>query len=92
MVNPIIFNNQNKEEMVLWLKKLFEDKNIEIPDDSFLINSIHQIQREKTKTGHLRFDAEESKETGHADAFWALAQAALGFKEKEEVAFEVLEF
>ena len=92
IVNPFDFTNKSKQALVTYTKKLFEDKKIEIPDDAFLINSIHQISRKKSQsTGYVTYDAEESKETGHADAFWALALAALGTKEGKTFDFEMLE-
>ena len=92
VVNPFVFSNQSKQNLVVNLKKAFEDKTIEIPDDSFLINSIHQIQRSKTQgTGYVRYDAEVSKETGHADAFWALALAVIATKGEKEWDFVALD-
>lgn len=92
IINPFVMSNESKHDLVTYLKKLFEDKKIEIPDDSFLINSIHQIQRSKNQsTGYTRYDAEESKETGHADAFWALALAALATKGEKDFDFVTLD-
>ena len=34
------------------------------------------LKKYETSTGHFRFDADKTEETGHADHFWAKALAA----------------
>lgn len=38
-------------------------------------NSLHSVKKYETSTGHFRFDADRTEETGHADHFWAKALA-----------------
>lgn len=73
VVTKITFNNENKQEMVSNLKKLMQQGNLVIPDDSQLINSIRAIRRIYTPSNYLRFDSDRDSEIGHADLFWALA-------------------
>lgn len=73
-VKPVYFTIQNKEDMAVSLKRLFENRQITIPDDKDLINDIHAIKRHVTASGNFRFDAERNAD-GHADRFWALGLA-----------------
>jgi hypothetical protein len=36
---------------------------------------LHSVKKYETSTGHFRFDADRTEETGHADHFWAKALA-----------------
>ena len=73
----ITFTNANKEIMAVGAKQRFEDRRILIPDDEQLRESIHSIKKMVTATGAIRFDADRSDQTGHADHFWGLALAIL---------------
>jgi phage FluMu gp28-like protein len=80
-VEPVTFTSANKEAMAGGLKENFDDRKSAIPSDPNIRRSLHSIKRYPTSTGHFRFDAERSEETGHADHFWAKAlavQAASG--------------
>jgi phage FluMu gp28-like protein len=74
-VEAVTFTNTNKEILVTGAKQEFEDHRILIPDDERLRESIHSIKKMITATGAIRFDADRTEETGHADDFWALALA-----------------
>ena len=76
-ITPVIFNNENKQKMVLTLKRLMEEKRLIIPNDPILINSIRMIRRKYTTGNYLKFEAPHDRELGHADAFWALALALM---------------
>ena len=73
------FTATNKETMALNLKKHFEDKLIQIPNDPALIADLHAIKR-KAGTKSFLYDSDRN-EHGHADRFWALA-LALSYHEK----------
>jgi phage FluMu gp28-like protein len=79
IVKPITFTNENKGEMMMELKRLFETKKIVIPDDIQLINALHFIQRKQTPLG-IKFEADKTDETGHSDSAWALALGVWGFE------------
>ena len=74
-VEPITFTSASKEAMAGGIKQNFEEKKSVIPADPTIRRSLHSIKRFPTSTGHFRFDAERSEETGHADHFWAKALA-----------------
>lgn len=74
-VEAVTFTNANKEILVTGAKQVFEDRHLLIPDDEQLRESIHSIKRMTTGTGAVRFDADRTEETGHADHFWALSLA-----------------
>ena len=73
-VYPILFNDQNKTEMFLNLKRLFEQDLIRIPLDVRLMQSLGMIRR-YYRLGRVIIDAERTDELGHADEATALALA-----------------
>jgi phage FluMu gp28-like protein len=86
-IEPVTFTPANKEAMAGGLKQNFDDRKSLIPADPTIRRSLHSMKRIPTSTGHFRFDAERSEETGHADHFWAKAlstQAASGTSWKME--------
>lgn len=74
-VEGITFSAANKEAMAGGLRPAMEDKRVAIPVEPMIRNSLHSVKRIPTTTGHFRFDAERSEQTGHADHFWGLALA-----------------
>ena len=80
-VEPIVFNSRVKEDMVVTLKRVMEDRKITIPDDQDLISDIHAIRKSVTPSNMIRFDS-DADEHGHADRFWALALALMAATKK----------
>jgi len=74
-VEGVTFTNQSKEVMASTLKGAFEDVSIIIPEYVVLRDSCHSIQKIVTAAGNIRYDADRTDSTGHADHFWALALA-----------------
>jgi phage FluMu gp28-like protein len=74
-VEPVTFTIGNKESLATALKQNFEDRASQIPADAKIRDSLHSVKRYATTTGHFRFDAERTDDTGHADHFWAKALA-----------------
>ena len=74
-VEGIDFTVANKEALATGLKKDFEDLQSRIPIANAIRNSLHSVKKYETSTGHFRFDADRTEETGHADHFWAKALA-----------------
>lgn len=72
-VEAVTFTIGNKESLATGLKQNFEDRASRIPTSNAIRNSLHSVKRYATTTGHFRFDAERTDETGHADHFWAKA-------------------
>lgn len=75
LINPLTFNNELKQKMMVNLRMLFEQKKIVIPQHAQLINSLHKIERKKTETGLEKFEAQEDETGEHGDFAWALAMA-----------------
>ncbi len=89
-IQPVHFTAALKESIVLHTKKLFEEKNIEIPDNRNLIADIHSIVKTVTPSGNIRFDATRN-EQGHADRFWALALALhAGRSPQQRISYEAI--
>jgi phage FluMu gp28-like protein len=74
-VEGVDFTVANKEALAGGLKKNFEDLQSRIPMSQAIRNSLHSVKKYETSTGHFRFDADRTEETGHADHFWAKALA-----------------
>jgi phage FluMu gp28-like protein len=74
-VEGVDFTSANKEALATGLKKNFEDLQSRIPMSQAIRNSLHSVKKYETSTGHFRFDADRTEETGHADHFWAKALA-----------------
>jgi phage FluMu gp28-like protein len=70
-VEGIDFTAANKESLATGLKQNFEDMESRIPVSIKIRNSLHSVKKYQTSTGHFRFDADRTEETGHADHFWA---------------------
>ena len=86
-IQRLTFNNENKQELVSNLKKIMQEKRLQIPDDPQLINSIRAIRRIYTPSNYLRFDSSRNGEIGHADLFWALC---LAIRENMEMTYSKL--
>jgi phage FluMu gp28-like protein len=74
-VEGIDFTAASKEALATGLKQNVEDVKCRIPISQAIRNSIHSVKKYQTSTGHFRFDADRTEETGHADHFWAKALA-----------------
>jgi phage FluMu gp28-like protein len=72
-VIPVNFNNENKNTLANLVKPILDDKLIELPSANHIRESIHSVKKTSTATGHPKFDADRTDQTGHADHFWALA-------------------
>lgn len=74
-VEGVTFTNANKEILAVGTRQAIEDRRIILPDSETLRNSIHSIKKMVTAVGNVRYDAERTESTGHADHFWGLALA-----------------
>ena len=88
-VEGIDFTNANKETLATQLKDTIEDIGVWIPKDQTIRRSLHSVKKYSTPTGHFRFDADRTEETGHADHFWALALAVHAGTEKGQMIWPV---
>ena len=74
-IRKVQFTSEIKENLIVNLKSLLIHKQISLPDDRELLTALNSIKRQYASTGHLRFDADRTDLTGHADTAWALALA-----------------
>lgn len=75
-VEPVNFSNSTKEDLAIGARQAVQDREAWVPaeDDTFR-ESVHNICKDKTASGNVRFDADRTDETGHGDDFWAWALA-----------------
>ncbi|HSA07584.1 MAG TPA: terminase family protein [Candidatus Gastranaerophilales bacterium] len=74
-VEAVTFTNKVKEELAYNLRTNFEDRTVYIPAEHEIREDLHSIRKIVTTAGNIRFDAEKSEASGHADRFWGLALA-----------------
>lgn len=89
-VEEVVFSGPAKEEMATNLRVKMEDKEVRIPIDRDIREDLHSIKKIVTQAGNIRYDADRSEKTGHADRFWALALAAYGASIKPGWSFMTL--
>jgi len=64
-----------KERIFTFMKTLFQDRKIRIPDNEKLINQIHAVQKKITESGQIRYTHPTKGDIKHDDYTWALALA-----------------
>jgi len=74
-VEPVVFTAAVKEAMAVRVKRLLEERRLKIPYDPAIRAALGAVKRLVTAAGNVRFDAERTEASGHADHFWALALA-----------------
>jgi phage FluMu gp28-like protein len=79
----IDFTWQRKEKLALNLLKLAEDRRLILPNNPAILAQLHAVKRKATQGGRIIYDAARD-ESGHADAFWALAMGVDGFSKGGE--------
>jgi len=72
LVQGITFTNPLKESYIFSLRILFENKQIEIPDNKYLIDQLHSLVKSVTRGGYQRFKHSYGK---FDDYVWALCLA-----------------
>lgn len=72
-VEAVTFTGAVKEDLAYRLRALVEDRTLFVTRNDTLRESLHSVRRTTTAAGNVRFDADRTEKTGHADDFWALA-------------------
>ncbi len=72
-VEGVTFTGAVKEVLAVDAHNALEDLQARIPKDDVIRESFHSIKKQVTAAGNVRFDAESTDKTGHADHFWAFA-------------------
>ncbi len=73
-VQALTYTMQLKQELAENMRPYFQDKRIRIPIDHSIQEALHSVQKVVTTAGNVRFAGERTAD-GHADEFWALANA-----------------
>lgn len=73
-VEGVLFTGPVKLDLAQAVKSRLEDRQVRIPAEKAVRESLHSVRRTVTAAGNVRFDADRN-EVGHGDYFWALALA-----------------
>jgi phage FluMu gp28-like protein len=73
-VEEIVFSGPVKEDLAIYQKRIFEDRQCRIPADRKIRDDFHSVRKTVTAAGNTRYEGERD-ENGHADRFWAKALA-----------------
>jgi phage FluMu gp28-like protein len=74
MVEEITFSETVKQDLAVYQKRVFEDRQTRIPSNRKIRDDLHSVKKITTAAGHIRYDADRN-EGSHADRFWAKALA-----------------
>lgn len=73
LVEPVTFTAAVKQELAITQKRMFEDRLVRVPVKREIREDLHSVKKITTAAGNIRYDAERSEASGHADRFWASA-------------------
>jgi phage FluMu gp28-like protein len=73
-VEAIQASNTTQMEIGMPMVPTFQDRLVRIPDDQGTREALHKVRKTVTASNHVRLEADHD-EAGHADEFWALANA-----------------
>lgn len=74
-VEAVTFTANVKEDLAVTMMRSFQDKRVRVPIDREIRQDLHSVRKYVTVAGNVRYDADRTEATGHADRFWALALA-----------------
>jgi phage FluMu gp28-like protein len=80
-VEPVTFTMAVKEDLAMGMLRAFQDRTVRIPADRDIRMDLHSIRKYVTAAGNVRYDADRTETSGHADRFWALALALMAGKQ-----------
>lgn len=72
LVQPIKATKEIKERLIISLRILFENQSIKIPKNDLLISQLHELRKDVTEGGNVRYKHASGK---FDDAVWALCYA-----------------
>jgi phage FluMu gp28-like protein len=79
-VEPIMFTPKVKEELASYTYIMVEGRKVLIPRDKIIREDFYSVKAVTTSSGNVRYEAEQTKDGGHADYFFAFALALLASK------------
>lgn len=74
-VEAVTFTSAVKEDLAVTMMRAFQDKRVRVPIDRDVRSDLHSVRKYVTVAGNVRYDADRTEATGHADRFWSLALA-----------------
>ena len=77
-VEGVLLQGARRLDVATALREGLEDRRLWIPADADLRADLHAVRAEQGRTGGTRLVADDDREKGHADRFWALALACAG--------------
>ena len=79
-VEPVMFTPRSKEDLASHTYVMVEGKKVLIPRDKIIREDLYSVKAVTTSAGNVRYEADQTKEGGHADYFFALALALMAAK------------
>jgi len=79
-VEPVMFTPKSKEEIASHTYVMVEGKRVLIPRDKIIREDLYSVKAVTTAAGNVRYEADQTKEGGHADYFFGLGLALLAAK------------
>ncbi|MBI1936672.1 MAG: hypothetical protein HYS25_00965 [Ignavibacteriales bacterium] len=79
-VEPVMFTPKVKEELASHTYVMVEGKKVLIPRDKTIREDLYSVRAVTTSAGNVRYEADQSKDGGHADYFFGLALALMAAK------------
>ena len=79
-IQGINFTSNKKEELIMNLRKMFEQQEIVIPNDDTLLKQLYSLEKSLTETGNVRY--KHAGTTTHDDSTWATSLAVYPFIQK----------
>lgn len=79
-VEPVLFTPKVKEELASNTYVMVEGKKVLIPRDKIIREDLYSVKAVTTSAGNVRYEADQSKDGGHADYFFSLALALMAAK------------
>jgi len=73
-VEGLTYTSSLKAVLAPWVRAAMEDRGVRIPVDVKIRESLHSVRKTVTAAGNIRYAGERTPD-GHADEFWALANA-----------------
>jgi len=79
-VEPVVFTPKVKEELASYTYIMVEGRKVLIPRDKTIREDLYSVRAVTTAAGNVRYEAEQTKDGGHADYFFGLALALMAAK------------
>jgi len=79
-VEQVTFTPKVKEELASNTYIMAEGRKVLIPRDKIIREDLYSVRAVTTSAGNVRYEAEQSKDGGHADYFFALSLALMAAK------------